>query len=970
MNINKWTMAGACFLWVFSGLVAQEAPVEKKPPAKAPSAAAASKQAEADLQAHNAALTDNGARVSLKVLEKAVPDKSTTADQTFDGNSRSRCVVSYAPYIFRVELVDRLPVTDIHFIMSAYESEAAPRDVEVTLSDGSVLKKTLETLRPTKTDPMPRQTLKVDREVAWFEVKVLSINPGVNKEGQPVNYGGLGEIEAVTTADLRSYMEVPDLNKTMPVYVNGGAPRNDYSGVKVTMPPKIGLQGYPRIFMTRAEIVKWRDEIQKTERGKAAVKSVRDVVGSLLDAPVVMPDPKVPAQLKDRGDAAAKAHDRLSVNAGRLGWAYQLTDNEAYAAKAREILVGYARLYPNDYAEHKGVNGNDTGKVMAQRLSEAMWLLPLIQAYDLVHDAQCMTDADRTLIETDLLRAGVAFINGKRDAATEAKQRDTKGPGWRTEDPDTGGKAMGNWMNFYNAAFIQAGIVTGDQDWIDIGAANTRLMIARGISDDGMWKEGAIGYQYFARMALVACMEPLARQGINIYSSNKARVKNLFDAVYKYAYPDGTMPGINDSSRANVGGDWYAMAYDYGWLRYNDPNYGAAVNAAPRQIFQSSAVYFPTVIYDKLPEQPMQGLDSVIFDGLGYNIMRGKDGGGPTYLLLKCGAVSGGPHDHPDKLNLIVFADGDELCGEPQFYRYEDNRHPEWTKTTLGHYSLAVDERNQMKADALLTVYDDHGAVKVMRGQCTGAYPGVGLDRTVIQMPGYLVDLYRAWGRTSHTFDYPLCFRGELDALKGVDAAGLKAMGSSSQGYSLFMTKPASAISGNWSGVWSRAAREAVVEGEDVKTRANPANEIKVTVVGDGETRVFAGIGPDASHKAVLRRKGTSAVFASVIDPYKAGDAVKSVESFKVDGPVPAYGLKVVRTDGGTDLVIVRFDAQKEAKPAAASSFPGGKTDALVSVVRKDASGKVIGAGMLGGTGLTCDSTTLTLAAPGIKWEK
>ena len=31
--------------------------------------------------------------------------------------------------------------------------------------------------------------------------------------------------------------------------------------------------------------------------------------------------------------------------------------------------MGYAKLYPNDYEEHKGVNANDTSKVMAQRLS-------------------------------------------------------------------------------------------------------------------------------------------------------------------------------------------------------------------------------------------------------------------------------------------------------------------------------------------------------------------------------------------------------------------------------------------------------------------------------------------------------------------------------------------------------------------------------------------------------------------------
>ena len=759
--------------------------------------------------------------------------------------------------------------------------------------------------------------------------------------------------------ELQLKPEMPELNMKMPIYLKGGVSRNDYSGVKVTMPEKIGLQGHPRLYMDRAELVKWREDIQKTERGRSAFKSVVDFANGFLSSKIVLPDPKVPAQAKDRGDAAAKAHNRLSNAAGRLGWAYQLSDNEAFAEKAREILVGYAKLYPGEYTEHKGVNPHDAAKVMSQRLSEAMWLLPLIQTYDMIYYAKCMTDADRKLIESDLLRAAITFINGKHDAAAEVKQKNSKNSNWRTEEPASGGSAMGNWVNFYNATFVQAGIVLGDKDWIDLGAAGTRLMIARGIGDDGMWKEGAIGYQYFARMALILCMEPLARQGIDVYSTGKARVKNLFDSVYKYAYPDGTMPGINDSGRANVGGDYMAGAYDFGWLRFRDPNYGGVVNAAPRQIMQSEGVYFPTVIYEKLPEQPLQGLDSVIFDGLGFSIMRGFNNGDPTYILLKTGLPTGGPHDHPDNLNLIIFADGDELCGEPAFFRYEDNKHGEWTKTTLGHYSLAVDEHNQAKCTARLTGFYDAGAVKIMRGQCAGAYPDVALDRTVVQMPDYIVDVYQAWGKKSHTFDYPLSFPGELDKMKGVAAEKLKSMGTQ-PGYKLFMTLDPVTVNGNWSGIWKR---EAAAGGKD-------PGELKVTVLENGETKSFCGIGADDRQKAVLRRTGTSAVFTALIEPFKVIRAVKAAENFSLKGPVPGYGLKVTRVDGGTDLIIVRLDPQKNQKPAGVTTFEGGTTDALVSVVRMDNSGKVIEAGFIGGTKLTGGGKTLTSSEAGIKWEK
>ena len=764
---------------------------------------------------------------------------------------------------------------------------------------------------------------------------------------------------------VRSAAEPPVLDMEMPVYLKGGTSRSDYSDVKVTMPPKIGLQEHPRIYLSRAEIVKWREELQKTERGRAAFKNASGVNVWLKDA-IVMPDPKMPAQMNYNDGAAAQAHNGLSHKAGRLGWAYQFTDNEEFAAKAREILLGYARLYPNDYKEHTGINTHDSSKVMAQRLSEAMWLLPLIQAYDMIYDAKCMTDADRKLIENDLLRTAITFIltHGKSDFATELKKRDAKNPHWRTEEPSTGGMAY-NWINFHNAAYVQAGIVMGDQDWIDIGAADTRRQIAQGIGEDGMWKEGTIGYQNFTRMALIACLEPLARQGVDVYSSNKCRFKNLFDVANKYAYPDGTMPGINDSPRANVCGDFNAMSYDYGWLRYHDPNYGAAVNATPRQIFQSEGVYFPTLIYDKLPEQPVQGFGSIIFDSLGYNIMRGENNGKPTYLLLKTSLPNGGVHDHPDNLNLIVFADGDELCGEPGEFGYGDKRCAEWTRPTVCHYALTVDEHNQAQGATRLIGFYDAGAVKVMRGQSVAVYPGVGLDRTVVQMPGYIVDVYQAGGKTAHTFDYPLCFRGELSALKGVAVSSLKPMGQG-VGYKFFKTLEPVTVKGEWSGLWKR---EAVAEDKKAKIIGNPANDIKVTVIGDGETQVYAGIGADDRQKTVLRRSGTSAIFAAVIEPFKDGHLVKAAERITLEGPVPGYGIKVTRADGGIDLILVRFDAQKERKPAAASTFADGSTDALVAVVRKDASGKVSEAGMLGGTKLASGNKALTLPSAGISWD-
>ncbi len=141
---------------------------------------------------------------------------------------------------------------------------------------------------------------------------------------------------------------------------------------------------------------------------------------------------------------------------------------------------------------------------------------------------------------------------------------------------------MGNWLNYYNAATMMAGAVMGDRDMVDLAAADFRGLLAQGIGSDGMWGEGAIGYQFFALTAMVTGLEAAARQGVDLWGFADSRLKMLFDSPLRYAYPDGSAPGINDSGRVRFG-DWSTMVYDYAYLRYRDPRYAFLVNQSPRQ---------------------------------------------------------------------------------------------------------------------------------------------------------------------------------------------------------------------------------------------------------------------------------------------------------------------------------------------------------------------------------------------------
>ena len=134
---------------------------------------------EQEIQAHNAARLDKGGRVTLQLLGPDVgQDKRNTPDDSADGDVHSRCVVWGVPYAFRIELVDKLPVTEVNFICSDYANEESPKDIELRLGDGTVIKHTLERIVPKDRRDKPRQTIKIGKDLAWVEVKVLSSFPG------------------------------------------------------------------------------------------------------------------------------------------------------------------------------------------------------------------------------------------------------------------------------------------------------------------------------------------------------------------------------------------------------------------------------------------------------------------------------------------------------------------------------------------------------------------------------------------------------------------------------------------------------------------------------------------------------------------------------------------------------------------------------------------------------------------------
>ena len=129
--------------------------------------------------------------------------------------------------------------------------------------------------------------------------------------------------------------------------------------------------------------------------------------------------------------------------------------------------------------------------------------------------------------------------------------------------------------------------------------------------------------------------------------------------------------------------------------------------------------------------------------------------------------------------------------------------------------------------------------LKVMRGVSDAAYAGVGLDRTVVQMPGYIADIYRAWSNAEHTYDYPLCFRGALDAREGAEPETLEPMGApTTRGYKHISVQPPVDLATNWTGTWRRD---------------DPANDVRARTMKAWTTNTAPSKVPEADSRGKTR---------------------------------------------------------------------------------------------------------------------
>lgn len=394
-------------------------------------------------------------------------------------------------------------------------------------------------------------------------------------------------------------------------------------------------------------------------------------------------------------------HYRLDKACLAMARAWNLTGDDKFAFEVWRVLRRYAELVPgwrrHDRWGRFGMLAVIGGKRYAQGLDDAIGIISLARAYDLIHDWEGITSDDRLKVEKGLFRTTINSIYSMYMLY----------------------EGENNHMTWRNAAAAIVGVVIGEPAYIKLaldGSKGFRWQMLNSVTAEGLWCEGALSYHFYALSAINNTLEAAKAVGADMTTELEQRERMLL-APPLLAYPNGYMPTINDSD---------PVAFKGYRRRYQE-----ASGNSSNPIIQALAAGDPP------PQRPSEVLEDA---GLVYIRQWGQN---PFMAILDFGR-HGGAHGHPDKLNLLLYARGRELFPDIGRLSYRVPEHLSWAKQTVAHNTVVLGHRSQKADNGRVIAFKADPDYDYVVAESRGAYRGAIMRRALIMLPDEaLVDIFR-----------------------------------------------------------------------------------------------------------------------------------------------------------------------------------------------------------------------------------
>lgn len=399
------------------------------------------------------------------------------------------------------------------------------------------------------------------------------------------------------------------------------------------------------------------------------------------------------------------------------------TQDAKLAALARDVVLGYARMYPQyrEHGKHAGI-----GRLGGQSLDEAVWMCDAAAAVDVLRTIGAMSEADVREVGERMFVPAIALL-----------RRQTK--------------AVHNIHVWHASAIYAMGLIVGDADAVVFAEDHIARNLREGLHPDGLWFEISSGYHYYTLSALEHYARAALRHGRQVVQPQA--FARMYKAPLALVLPDGTLPPFNDNGSTRLASK--ADAYELGHYLFGGLD-GAL-----------TALYAGDLSRRRGELALLYGLDEVGADGTTLPRLTTVDGIAVSrrdhFVALLKATPYAGWHDHSDRLSLNLYPHGPGVvaaeAGNPN---YGHPLHAGFFKRTMAHNTLLVDGKDQRTADARVLLAEDAGAASIIAAAADEAYPGVELTRTCVFGEGWVLDWFTAASEVPHAYTWRMHARGDL----------------------------------------------------------------------------------------------------------------------------------------------------------------------------------------------------------------
>lgn len=573
----------------------------------------------------------------------------------------------------------------------------------------------------------------------------------------------------------------------------------------------------PTVTITQADVTQIRHELNTVDVASDALQRLQDKFAALLQQPMDVPIPKDAG-----GGYTHEQHKRNYQTLYDAGLLFQLTGNNNYLDYAKQMLFQYAELYPT-IGIHPKRKEQSPGRLFWQSLNEAVWLVYVSQAYDML--ANGLTNEEQTIIETKLLRPVAKFLSeGQPQTFNKIHNHGT----WAAAAVGMTGYALGD------ETYVKQALYGLDMS----GEAGFIEQINQLFSPDGYYAEGPY-YQRYALMPFVLFAKAIQvnQPELKIFEHRDQVLLKAIRTAVQLSY-NTLFFGINDAIK-DKGIDTtelvhgIAIAYEL----TQDPGLLSVAQLQNYPLLTGYGFKVAKALQDNLQQpfqyQSMQLRDGTKGDQGALAIFRNGVEFGHQALVMK-NTSQGLGHGHFDKLHWLYFDNGNEVVsdyGAARFLnieaKYGGHYLPEnnaWAKQTVAHNTLVVDQQSHFAGDwrqgqqSAPTVHFFHAdeQLKITSASIDDAYPDAKLRRTMVMINHaslehpLIVDVFKVASKSSHTYDLPLHYQGQLISHSmplRANSKSLRPLGKKN-GYQYLWDKARSDLSGAMSQVtWLNADR-------------------------------------------------------------------------------------------------------------------------------------------------------------------